>query len=84
MASKKRKRADDDDDVRSEAVEDYISDLNSALHIFYRSEHRRELLTDTMHTEGAATTEAEAQNVRTILALAEGVRLRRLDAAGRA
>lgn len=84
MASKKRKRADDDDDVRSEAVEDYISDLNSALHIFYRYEHRTELLVDAIHTEGAATTEAEAQHVRTILALAEGVRLRRLDAAGRA
>ena len=77
MASKKRKRLNDDDDVRSEAVEDYISDLNSALHIFFRCEHRTELHCSESGDGGAT------QNVRTFLALAEGVRLRRLDAAGR-
>ena len=78
MASKKRKREDDDEEVRSEAVEDYISDLDSARHIFFRSEHAVDLLSSESVDGG------ETQNVRTILALAEGVRLRRLDAAGRA
>ena len=69
--------------MRSEAVKDYISDLDSAVHIFYRSNHRRDLETEESW-DGSDAKAGRTQNVRTILALAEGVRLRRLDAAGRA
>ena len=81
MASKKRTRLDDDQEVRSEAVEAYQSDLESAGDLLFRY-YKSYLLTDESW-DGQVAQVGRVQNVRTILALAEGVRLRRLDAASR-
>lgn len=92
MASQKRKRPDGCDDATAEAVEAYIMDLKGAIHIFDRSAGSAgvepgldTLVTDeTWDAAEGSRQVGRAQNVRTILALAEGVRLRRLDAASRA
>ena len=88
MASRKRKRPELCAEVAQEAVKAYTSYLRAAVDILYASEFKHDLVTDEsweghVGPDGQVVQVARMQNTRTVLALAEGVRLRRLDAADR-
>ena len=81
---KKRKGGQprDDEGIWREAYETYLKDLCHASNIFYGDYYHTELIVDTTWDGEKGQPGAES-NARTLLALAEGIRMRRLDAEGR-